>query len=264
MCWRMKLVTWAPSGVFCIIHYPILADIRLHCEPMQTRPLFAILIALPRLRRSPNRPRSASMPSRADDRARVRAEPQASLHPGRGPNAGKACVNATNEHAERQRALYRDVLARVKEIPREGLGKRRVTARVLRLRAENELARLEFPLRQIHPHAGRACRRPHLPLTVSQPLDTESDFETWLARIEATAKTAELHDQGAGRGPQRGMDRDRIHAEKSLQQMESIASRVAGAGRYGLRCGVSEVGRRRQAQGLRKRYRNARQRLLRR
>lgn len=152
---------------------------------------------------------------------------------GRGPNAGKAIVDATNAHAERQRALYRDVLARLKEIPREGLTATDAnTYEILRLRAEGQLAQLEFPLRQIQLlMPGRGLHGSLIYLaTAGQPLETEADYETWLARVEATAKTADLVTVALEEAHKAGWTAARIHVESSLRQLESIVSRPPDQG----------------------------------
>lgn len=152
---------------------------------------------------------------------------------GRGPNAGKAIGDATNARGERQRALYRDVLAKLRDIPRDGLSPTDAnTHDILRLRAENQLALLEFPLRQIQLlMPGRGLHGVLIYLaTAGQPLQTQADYETWLERIEATAKTAELTITALEEAHRAGWLAARVHVDNSLRQMDAIVSRPADQG----------------------------------
>jgi uncharacterized protein (DUF885 family) len=154
-------------------------------------------------------------------------------HQGRGPRAGRAITNLAPDSAERLRALYRDVSQRAERIPLDGLDESdRITLEMLRLRARNELAKLEYPLRAMSlltPTRGLPSRLLHIS-SAAQPLDTEADFEAWLSRIEATSANYDEAIVALRQAAKEGWTTPRPLVARSLSQMEAMTSKPADQG----------------------------------
>jgi len=152
---------------------------------------------------------------------------------GRGPRAGRAITHLAPDSAERFRALYRDVLQRAESIHLDGLGESdRITYERLRLRAQTELAKLEYPLRAMSlltPTRGIHSWLVYISGT-AQPLATEADFEAWLSRIEATSANYDEAIVALRQAAKEGWTTPRALVARSLSQMEAIALKPADQG----------------------------------
>ncbi len=145
---------------------------------------------------------------------------------GAGPRAGRTIQDLSPGFRGRARSMYRGILDRLASIPRNDLSETdRVDYDLLKLRATAELAEAEYPLAEIailNPGWGL------VPLLISvgtgsQPLRNEADFETWLARLEATAVTFD-HAIGALRAAaKQGWTTSRPLVEKSVRQLEALS-----------------------------------------
>ena len=154
---------------------------------------------------------------------------------GAGPRAGRTVMDLSPGAPQRYRALYGGMLEKLAAIPSTGLGDGdRVAHALLTRRAGAELERhrhalraigLATPIRNV---AGLLVRVG----SSSQPLRTEADFETWLARVQATAPTfdhaiAELRTAAAS-----GWTSPRSLVESTLRQVEPMASKPAREGPF--------------------------------
>src|SRR6267143_1143119 len=152
---------------------------------------------------------------------------------GRGPRAGRAITHLALDSTERLRALYRDVLQRAESIHLDGLGESdRITYERLRLRAQTELAKLEYPLRAMSlltPTRGIHSWLVYISGT-AQPLATEADFEAWLSRIEATSANYDEAIVALRQAAKEGWTTPRALVARSLSQMEAIALKPADQG----------------------------------
>ena len=149
---------------------------------------------------------------------------------GRGPRAGKAIEDLSPAGEDKRRALYRDVLARLDAIPVSELSETdRTSHTLLRKRAADQLARLEFPLRGVTvltPTSNPFNSLVRLSSS-TQPLSTEADFEVWLARIEASAKIFDDARALAESAAAKGWTTPRSLVEKTLAQIEPAVSKGA-------------------------------------
>lgn len=154
---------------------------------------------------------------------------------GAGPRAGRTVTDLSPDTSERYRALYGGMLEKLAAIPATGLGEGdRVAHALLTRRASAELERHRYALRAIglatpiRNVAGLVVRVG----SSSQPLRTEADFETWLARVQATAPTfdhaiAELRTAAGA-----GWTSPRSLVEATLRQVEPMASKAAREGPF--------------------------------
>ena len=148
---------------------------------------------------------------------------------GPGPRAGRAIIDLSPDAVKRRRALYREVLARLAAIPVAELDPSSRTAyELMRFRASTSLAANESEERSIQ-LATPIRNAAQFLVTVSnvQPLRTTQDFDTWLARLEASSA---LFDQSIARleaAAARGWTAPRSLATKTLAQVEGIASKPA-------------------------------------
>jgi uncharacterized protein (DUF885 family) len=152
---------------------------------------------------------------------------------GRGPRAGRAIADLGPGSIERARALYGDILRRAGKIRAKGLSEAdRITHELLRLRAQTELARLDYPLRAVGfltPTRGLHTRLVQI-ATTAQPLATEADFETWLARVDASSANYDEAIVALREAAEHGWTTPRALVERSLKQLEAMAGKPAEQG----------------------------------
>ena len=153
---------------------------------------------------------------------------------GRGPRAGRALAADLGPlSVERARALQAEILMRAGKIPAEELGESdRITLELLRLRTGTELARLDYPLREMSlltPTRGLHTRLVYLGST-AQPLATEADFEAWLARVDASSVNYDQAIVALRDAAKQGWTTPRALVERSLKQIEAMANKPADQG----------------------------------
>jgi uncharacterized protein (DUF885 family) len=152
---------------------------------------------------------------------------------GAGPRQGKAGEPISPERTARQRALYRDVLAKLAKIALDGLNDTdRDTAEILRLRAQRALERLDYPLAEMGLlMPGRGIQGGLIGLATNvQPFRNENDFELWLSRVEGLANNAEHAKQALEGARKRGWTVPKPLVEKSLKQMHALLDRPVDKG----------------------------------
>jgi uncharacterized protein (DUF885 family) len=154
---------------------------------------------------------------------------------GAGPRAGRAVADLSPDVDRRYRALYRSVLEAVKSIPPSELGERdRTNLALLERRAAAELEYNDFPLRAIS--EATPIRNPvNLLIRVgasAQPLATEADFETWLARVEASAGTMDQAIALLRAAAEKDWTSPRALVEATLKQVEPVAAKPAREGPF--------------------------------
>jgi uncharacterized protein (DUF885 family) len=113
---------------------------------------------------------------------------------GRGPNAGKGAIPPTAKNVEKARATYRELLARLSAIPKDGLGAiDRNTHDMIRIRIQDRIDQSRAPIDQMQllaPTSGFVSQMIFMS-TAGQPLDTEADFDAWLSRVEDSAASVD-------------------------------------------------------------------------
>jgi uncharacterized protein (DUF885 family) len=154
---------------------------------------------------------------------------------GAGPRAGRAVLDLSAEAQPRYRALYASVLERVKGIPLSALGERdRINCALLERRAAAELERYGYPLDAIA--QATPIRNAFNSLVrvgaSAQPLATEADFETWLARVEASAATFDQAIDRLKEAAGKGWTTPRALVEATLRQVEPAAAKSARQGPF--------------------------------
>lgn len=148
---------------------------------------------------------------------------------GRGPRAGKLGAAFTDRVRTESVALWSDVKRRLHEVPHSQLaGTDRVTWKMLERQADIAIAQAEFPMRRmtlVAQQGGIASTIVGL-ATAWQPLETEADFENWLARVDALPPALEsaLSELRADLGA--GMTAPRALVEKALVQMKALTGPV--------------------------------------
>ena len=154
---------------------------------------------------------------------------------GAGPRAGRAILNLSTDAPQRYQALYKGILDGVNDIPTSQLGERdRINKALLERRARAELERYAYPLDAIA--QATPIRNPFNTLvrvgSSSQPLATEADFETWLARVEASSVS---FDQAIARlkdAAEKGWTTPKALVETTLRQVEPVAAKPVRAGPF--------------------------------
>ena len=154
---------------------------------------------------------------------------------GAGPRAGRTVIDLSLGSEERYRAIYSDVLARLKDIPVAELGERdRINRALLERRATAELESYRYPLRAI---AQATPIRNALNTLIrvgasSQPLRTEADFEAWLARVTASADAFDQSIAQLREAAKKGWTSPRALVEATLRQVAPIAGKPAREGPF--------------------------------
>jgi uncharacterized protein (DUF885 family) len=154
---------------------------------------------------------------------------------GSGPRAGRAVVDLSPESPQRYRDLYTRVLERARSIPASELGERdRINKALLERRAASELERWGHPLDAIA--QATPIRNAFNTLVrvgaSSQPLATEADFETWLARVEASSATFDQAIVRLRDAAGKGWTTPRALVEATLRQVEPVVAKPARAGPF--------------------------------
>jgi uncharacterized protein (DUF885 family) len=152
---------------------------------------------------------------------------------GRGPHAGKAAIPPTEKNVEKARATYRELLARLSAIPKDGLGTiDRNTHEMIRIRIQDQLDETKVPLdamQLLAPTSGFVSQMIFMS-TAGQPLDTEADYEAWLSRVEDSAAQVDGVITALEESKRAGWTTPRVLVEKALVQLATIADKPAGQG----------------------------------
>jgi len=185
---------------------------------------------------------------------------------GAGPRAGRAIVDLSLGTQSRYRALYSGLLARLEGIPAARLGDRdRINRALLERRATAELESHQYPLRAIS--LATPIRNPVNTLVrvgaSSQPLRTEADFDTWLARVVASATVFDQAIDQLKAAAEKGWTSPRSLVEATVRQVEPIAAKPAREGPFWEMAAKypAEAGARKRA-AFEKRYAEALERRL--
>jgi uncharacterized protein (DUF885 family) len=152
---------------------------------------------------------------------------------GRGRRAGLELSGYTDAENERARGAVRELLRRLREIPRDGLSESDgYTYVVLQQRLESTLARLDSPWIQLEvltPGWGLHARLVVL-ASASQPFETEADFEAWLSRVDGHVATLDRAVIALEEARRKGWTVSRRLVERSLVQMQAVTSKKATEG----------------------------------
>lgn len=152
---------------------------------------------------------------------------------GAGPRASRAPIDLSPGAAARQRAAYLELLQKLARVPEEGLDEtRRTTLQLLRLRAQDGVAGLEYPVRELALLTPTRGIVPNLLFltTSTQPFDTEADFEAWLKRVEAISGNFDQAIVALGAAAKNGWTTPRALVSKSLAQMMELARKPGEGG----------------------------------
>ena len=155
---------------------------------------------------------------------------------GHGPRVSRAIADLSPDVDRRYRALYRDVLGKLDSIPASELGERdRINKALLERYARAELERNDFPMLRAVAQATPIRNPVGLLIRVgasSQPLESEADFEAWLARVEASSTTMDQAIALLRAAAENGWTAPRSLVESTLRQVEPVAAKPAREGPF--------------------------------